>query len=421
MTPSPLHIALRQLVDTHTSAIYSDEKLINFLSDFSVFNPPLLRHVLKGIVSGGYARGLADLQSHATDWQVFVSESSGKIVRRDGFESRYVVFCFQCLAYGLRLTDTVDYRLVEDNAAETTVTENNPPNSSHYQKDTNGDSSYQKSGRSGGSSSSASNPSGSSAQRPKKGSNGLFFALLVCLIAVIAYAGVKIWKNKQEEDHATTVEVRRTNPVRQSSANDLSDADPSNDLPDSDDASDQYADAHSRYDYVYSYSSSYRGMAKVEQGGKYGLIDKAGHEVVPPVYDYLYSFSTSYGDMMKVEQGGKYGLLDEQGRVVLPVEYDYLYSFSSSYGGLMKVEKGKKLGLVNRNGQVVLPVAYDYIYNVSTTYDGLMRVEQNRLYGLVNKSGEVVLPVKYEYIHSCKNGRAKVTYQGTDMEVDINS
>ena len=87
----------------------------------------------------------------------------------------------------------------------------------------------------------------------------------------------------------------------------------------------------------------------------------------------------------------------------------------------MKVEKGKKLGLVNRNGQVVLPVAYDYIYNVSTTYDGLMRVEQNRLYGLVSKSGEVVLPVKYEYIHSCKNGRAKVTYQGTDMEVDINS
>ena len=406
----PLHIALRQLVDAHSPSIYSDEKFMNFLSDFSEFNPPSLRHVLKSMAAGGYVQELCNKQMSGADWQLYVRESLAKIVRREGFEDRYVDYCFQCLAYGLRLTDYVDSRLVQSDSTESQYVEpapsskNLPPRQTPSASDNND---YAGSAQKNG------NTVSQSPVQKKK--SGLFFALLFCLLAILAYAGIKFWKNhKSAEEKITNVTER---PVGSSQSGQVS----TDTRPSADDDFDEYEDSHSRYDYVYSFSSSYRGMAKVEKGGKYGLIDKNGREVLKPVYDYLYSFSLSYGDMMKVEQDGKYGLIDESGKIVLSVEYDYLYSFSSSYGGLMKVEKNKKLGLVNKNGQIILPVAYDYIYNVSTSYDGMMRVEQNGLYGLVDKSGREVLPVKYDNIYSFKNGKAKVKYQGTDMEVDINS
>ena len=400
----------------HTADIYSDEKLISFLSDFSEFNPPSLRFVLKSIVAGGYAAQLAELKGQNDNWRVFVNECVGKIVRREGFEERFVSFCFQCLAYGIGLTDNVDFTLLKDEPGDITTAENNL------------DAIQQKKGQTANSESGAIHQNGASSLSGSKTGrlSGIFFAAALCMIVVCLYLGIRYY-NKNKEENNNIIQSAQT-VGKQSEVDYAEDNEDFTELPktsnyqDYEDRTDAYERKTTKgdYDHVYAFSSSYKGMAKVTKNGKYGLIDKDSNEVVPPLYDYLYSFSTSYGGMMKVEKKGKYGLLNEKGRVVLPIEYDYLYSFSSSYGGLMKVEKNKKYGLVNKQGEVVLPVEYDYLYSFSSSYGGLMKVEKNRKYGLVNKKGNVELPVRYDYIYSYKNGTAVVEYQGKKGEVDQN-
>lgn len=401
----------------HTADIYSDEKLISFLSDFSEFNPPPLRFVMKSIVAGGYATQLAEMKGQNDNWRVFVNECVGKVVRREGFEERFVCFCFQCLAYGIGLTENVDFTLLKDESEDITTTENNL--NDKHQKDgqttNSGNDSihHQKS---------ASSQSGSKNDRL----SGIFFAAALCMIVVCLYLGIRYYNKNKEEDNKiikseqTVVKQPKVDYTKDNE--DFTGLSVPSDYRDDEDRTDAYKRKTTKenYDHVYAFSSSYKGMAKVTKNGKYGLIDKDSNEVVPPLYDYLYSFSSSYGGMMKVEKNGKYGLLNEKGRVVLPIEYDYLYSFSSSYGGLMKVEKNKKYGLVNKQGEEVLPVEYDYLYSFSSSYGGLMKVEKNRKYGLVDKKGNVELPVRYDYIYSYKNGTAVVEYQGKKGEVDQN-
>ena len=413
----PLHIALRQIVQGHTADIYSDENLISFLFDFSEFNPPSLRFVMKSIVAGGYAAQLAEFKGQNDNWSVFVNESVGKIVRREGFEERFVRFCFQCLAYGIGLTENVDFTLLKDESEDITTAENNL------------DAIHQKEGQTANSGNdsihhqkSASSQSGSKTDRL----SGIFFAAALCMIVVCIYLGIRYYNKNKEENNNIIQSVQTIG--KQPEVDDAENDEDLTELPmpgnyrNDADRTDAYKrkTTEENYDHVYAFSSSYKGMAKVTKNGKYGLIDKDSNEVVPPLYDYLYSFSSSYGGMMKVEKKGKYGLLNEKGRVVLPIEYDYLYSFSSSYGGLMKVEKNKKYGLVNKQGEVVLPVEYDYLYSFSSSYGGLMKVEKNSKYGLVDKKGNVELPVKYDYIYSYKNGTAVVEYQGKKGKVDHN-
>ena len=161
---------MRQIVQYHTADIYSDEKLISFLSDFSEFNPPPLRFVLKSIVAGGYAAQLAKMKGQNDNWSVFVNESVGKIVRREGFEERFVRFCFQCLAYGIGLTENVDFTLLKDESEDISTTENNQ-DVKHQQKGQNENSG----------SGSIHHPKGASSQSGNKNDrwSGIFFASIL--------------------------------------------------------------------------------------------------------------------------------------------------------------------------------------------------------------------------------------------------
>ena len=69
------------------------------------------------------------------------------------------------------------------------------------------------------------------------------------------------------------------------------------------------------------------GLASVEKGGKFGLIDKTGRVVVDFVYDGLgatnHPAKNSIGANYYIAvQHGKSGILDRNGKPVVPCEYD---------------------------------------------------------------------------------------------------
>ncbi|MCD8287408.1 MAG: WG repeat-containing protein, partial [Porphyromonadaceae bacterium] len=113
-------------------------------------------------------------------------------------------------------------------------------------------------------------------------------------------------------------------------------------------------------------------------GGKWGVLNTRGEEVIPPVYDEIGSFEQGFAS---VKKGKKYGLIDEKFRFLLEPKYSALGSFDEyglcwfAAGGRMDSKTGKfvggKYGVIDRSGKIILPAKYPvigYFYSVLDEY-----------------------------------------------------
>lgn len=185
-------------------------------------------------------------------------------------------------------------------------------------------------------------------------------------------------------------------------------------------------------------------------GGKWGLIDKSGKEVVPFIYDRIYENKNGFA----IVANGKYpnekkGLIKADGKVILPVEFndikmlngrliakkefggpyalfemdgnkitDFKWYFSDAFAdfcdGLIAVRElvnGKlgKTGVIDLNGVLKIPYSYDIIGNFK---EGLAQVASNNKYGAIDKNGKVVIPLVYDYLYGFSEGWSGVTKNG---------
>lgn len=98
---------------------------------------------------------------------------------------------------------------------------------------------------------------------------------------------------------------------------------------------------------VYSFHAGY---APVTDGKKFGLVDVHGTVLVPIKYDEVGSFNDPYPDLSLVKLGGKYGLVNKQGKEVLAPIYD---NIDPPVGTIMKVKKDKEEFYMDTNGKRV--------------------------------------------------------------------
>jgi len=108
-----LHDSLRKLVLTYGQDIYKNSKLINYLNDYCHFDPPALYHIMKTVLSDGYASKLLD-ESKNKDWSIFVQQSIGKLQKQYGFQGIFLNYCFQSLAFGIGLFPAINQRLLDE-------------------------------------------------------------------------------------------------------------------------------------------------------------------------------------------------------------------------------------------------------------------------------------------------------------------
>lgn len=163
------------------------------------------------------------------------------------------------------------------------------------------------------------------------------------------------------------------------------------------------------YDYVASpceevivvAKGGFQDDCKEYVGGKYGLIDLKGKEILPLVYDYI--FNANQGTVMLNRggqgqpnggylcKGGKWGFCDLKGQVITPCRYDNADFFDGDYA---RVCVNRQWGFIDRSGKEVIPTVYRDLWNFS---EGLARFRNSKgLFGFIAKNGKEVIAGKYE-------------------------
>ena len=66
-------------------------------------------------------------------------------------------------------------------------------------------------------------------------------------------------------------------------------------------------------------------VLKVEQNGKYGLIDLEGNEIIAPIYEQIYTLKGVKNSFI-IKQDGLYGLVNNKGNLIVPTKYKEITS-----------------------------------------------------------------------------------------------
>lgn len=150
------------------------------------------------------------------------------------------------------------------------------------------------------------------------------------------------------------------------------------------------------------------GLSIVATGRNYGVIDKNGKYVLPPVYQGISDFS---GGVAVLQKGTKQGLADESGKVLVNAVYNAVLNYSE--------------GLAVAQNDTIVQSKYDYVsYAFDKTgklvfkingmmgsfHNGLATLRDNasQLYGYVNETGKITIAPQFIEADDFRNGTAQV-------------
>jgi hypothetical protein len=186
---------------------------------------------------------------------------------------------------------------------------------------------------------------------------------------------------------------------------------------------------------------------------KYGLIDTAGNELVPPEYDMIYTHRDGSSDL---KQGRSNSFRFPDGRIFTSRKFDIQYRFKESL--FVAVQK-RKWGIVDTNESIVVPFKYQQIGRldengmaVARTMDGHSGILDSRgkftrfddvergefvsdfneglasvwhkdrkdptktTFGFVNKEGKLVIPRKFSRVAWFSDGFCSVVTEDGDAQ-----
>ena len=118
--------------------------------------------------------------------------------------------------------------------------------------------------------------------------------------------------------------------------------------------------------------------------------------LVKPMYDHIEMID---GGLLQVNSGGKIGLLNNKGKELLPIEFDSITSFKEDRALLFK--NGSFYGITDEQGHVtpLFEKGYELPYDTNHYSSGLLLVTQNRQFFFLNKEGKRVYGPYAELIH----------------------
>lgn len=142
----------------------------------------------------------------------------------------------------------------------------------------------------------------------------------------------------------------------------------------------------------------------INDRGKWGFIDSAGQEIIPPAYDDAEIFSEGLAAVCKNE---KWGFINKNGEVVIPLEYDEVNNFSE---GMAAVCKDRKWGFIDETGKEVISLDYTAVYPFTEGVAAAQKVSDgNRLVWIyIDKTGKQIIPDEYYQAAPFSEGLASV-------------
>lgn len=167
------------------------------------------------------------------------------------------------------------------------------------------------------------------------------------------------------------------------------------------------------------------GLALVKtKDGKWQYIDRKGNVVIAPDYDTCLSFGEFSGAGLGFKglaivnnggnrifsqsgwgDGGKYGLINTKGEEVLPVEYEEIHNFGDIDRTRWRIKKDGLYGFIDEKAKIVIPLQYT---DARFFTDGLAPVQKNGKWGVINKKGRELVPFKYDKVNIYSNDSIQV-------------
>ena len=160
----------------------------------------------------------------------------------------------------------------------------------------------------------------------------------------------------------------------------------------------------SNYDGVHTYDSE---IVEVNKGGKWGIVNMAGVEVLPCIYNNVSIMRNGLIEAdTQTEQGYQTGLFNRTGKAITGMDYEWIY-YSGEYGAneLIAVKKDGKVGFINVTGQTAIPFQYNEAF---CRGENIYAVKENRKWGAINDKMTEIIPVKFDSIDRFYNGHSVV-------------
>lgn len=142
-------------------------------------------------------------------------------------------------------------------------------------------------------------------------------------------------------------------------------------------------------------------LAVVSQDGKKGCIDPEGKVVIPLDYKNIQLDTKKQDDLVLVQKGGKYGVFDREGKELITPRLEKLAPLGE---GIFGAKEKEGWNFYNIKGEKLFG-GFD---QVGTFVDGLAPVEKNNLWGFVDKTGKLVVDYQYKQVHNFSEGMAAV-------------
>ena len=149
----------------------------------------------------------------------------------------------------------------------------------------------------------------------------------------------------------------------------------------------------SRHTYNRIAASGSKGLYRVYDNGKQGLVDMKGETIIKPEFDSITNFSHGYASIKK---NGMWGFINSQ-RLIVEPQFDSIFYDNND---IAKIEKNGKWGwaMLDTTLSIVEPNYYQIEYG-----KGVFKVKESKGEGycIINSEGERLTDGEYDVINLC--------------------
>ncbi len=143
-----------------------------------------------------------------------------------------------------------------------------------------------------------------------------------------------------------------------------------------------------RYEAIGSFKQF--GYAVMQRGGRVGLMNQNGEEVVSPAYDDLKVLDSV---LVAVLEDRQWKVIDLDGNTILDRGYERVVVWEE--GGYLSYRRAGKWGLVDKSGREIAPPVYE---DIRPEKGDCFRIIKEHLLGVIRADGQILLPPEAEAI-----------------------